>query len=96
VIEKALEGDAAMLRVCIDRILAKRRGGRVNLQLPNIRNASDAALAMSRIVDAIATGEITTTEAAEITAVVAQAMKAYEAVEIEQRIRRLERGYAPK
>jgi hypothetical protein len=38
-VEMALAGDAAALRLCLDRIVAPRRAQPCSLDLPEIRNA---------------------------------------------------------
>src|SRR5579871_395516 len=82
VVEKALEGDPGMLRACLERLLSRRRGRTVDLDLPPIQRAADVSQAMAKVVAALNKGEITTAEAVEITSVLSQANKAFEVTEI--------------
>ena len=59
----ALDGDPAMLRLCFDRLMGKRRGRPVDLDLPPIETAEDLAAAAVRIADAAVRGAITPEEA---------------------------------
>jgi hypothetical protein len=43
-VEKALEGDMAALRLCLERLLPPRRDRPVTFELPNIENVNDVAL----------------------------------------------------
>ena len=62
-VELALDGDATALRLCLDRVIAPRRERPVQLALPPIREAADAAGAMAAITAAVAQGDITPGEA---------------------------------
>ncbi|HEY8871660.1 MAG TPA: DUF5681 domain-containing protein [Stellaceae bacterium] len=62
-VELALAGDAAALRLCLDRVLAPRRGRPVELALPPIDSAADLVSAMAAVVAAAASGAITPDEA---------------------------------
>ena len=48
-VEMALAGDAAALRLCLDRIVAPRREQPCSLDLPEIRNAGDIGDAMAAL-----------------------------------------------
>ena len=66
VIEMADEGDRAMLRVCMDRILPRAKKAPIAFDLPAIATSSDALRALSHIVQGVADGELTGVEAAEL------------------------------
>jgi hypothetical protein len=91
-IELAKLGDTVALRLCLDRIVAPRRDRPVHFALPQLKSAADARQAMAAITTAVACGELTPTEAAEMSGVIAAFVKALEASEIEHRLRVLEEG----
>jgi hypothetical protein len=90
-IDLALTGDMAALRLCLDRILPPRKDRPLTFNFPAITNAAEAANTMSAILAAVASGEITPTEAAEIGKLVDSYVRAVEATELAARIERLER-----
>jgi hypothetical protein len=89
-ISLALKGNVACLRACLDRVAPVRRDRLVNFTLPAMNSADDASRAMSAIIVAVASGELTPNEAAELSRVVDGYVKALEVTEIERRIRTLE------
>jgi hypothetical protein len=89
-IERALDGDATALRLCLDRIIPPRKERTLQIALPALTSASDAAAAMAAITEGVACGEITTGEAADLSALVAGFAKAMETSDLERRIAALE------
>jgi hypothetical protein len=92
VIKKAKQGDMVALRLCLDRIVPPRRDRPVHFTIPALHSANDASRAMAAITTAVASGELTPIEAAELSSVVETFVKAIEATEIERRLRVLEEG----
>ena len=90
VIELAKGGDLIALRLCLERLVPPRRDRPVNFALPAMNSAEDTGKAMAAITSAVASGELTPTEAAELSHVIDGYAKALEATEIERRIRFLE------
>jgi hypothetical protein len=90
VIELAKQGDLTALRLCLERIVPPRRERPVNFTLPEINSVDHAANAMAAITTAVANGELTPSEAAELSRVIEGYVKAMEATEIERRLRLLE------
>ena len=70
VIEKALEGDIAALRLCIERLLPVRRERPMAFELPKIETAADALKASSALLAACAEGTLSPREATEIMALI--------------------------
>jgi DNA-binding GntR family transcriptional regulator len=62
----------------------------VRCQLPALNSVADAAGAMAAIAAALAAGEITSAEAAELSAFVASYVKTIEASDFDRRIQLLE------
>jgi hypothetical protein len=89
-IERALGGDATALRLCLDRIIPPRKERPLQIALPALTSASDAAAAMAAITEGVACGDITAGEAADLSALVAGFAKALEASDLEKRISALE------
>jgi len=90
-IDLALGGDMAALRLCLDRILPPRKDRPVSFKLPTIDSAKDAAAILSSVLAAVAAGEITPTDAAEVGKLIDSFVKAYETAELAERLERLER-----
>ena len=89
-IELAKQGDLIALRLCLDRILPPRRDRSVHLKMPALNSTAEASQAMAAIICAVAQGELTPTQAADLSRVIETAVKAIEATEIERRLRVLE------
>jgi len=89
-IDKALEGDTAALRLCLDRIARPRRDGPISIELPPVRSAADAAEASASVLAAVAKGEVTPDEAGRIMALLESHKSIMAAGDLEQRIAALE------
>jgi hypothetical protein len=94
VIKKAKQGDVTCLRLCLDRLVPPRRDRPVHFAIPALNSANDSSKAMAAITAAVASGELTPTEAAELSSVVEAYVRAIETSEIERRLRILEQGQA--
>jgi hypothetical protein len=90
VVELAKEGDLPALRLCMDRLAPPRKDSPVAFDLPELRTVSDATRAMGALVKAVADGDLTPTEAAELTRMLQAFAKIVEVAEFEGRIQKLE------
>jgi hypothetical protein len=90
-IDLALAGDMTALRLCLDRIAPARKDRPVAFALPALAQAADAAKASAAIVEAVAIGDLTPSEAGDLSRVIEGFTRTLEATELEQRIERLER-----
>ena len=90
----ALDGNAAAMRLCFDRIIAPRRARPVHLDLPPIAEPADIAAAMAAITAAVAEGAITPAEGAEVGMVVETYLRALEASDFDRRLKALEAANA--
>ena len=88
-LELALAGDAAALRMCLDRI-PPRRQRTVELAVPEVASVADLGTAMAAITNAAAHGTIMPDEAAELARIVEIFVRAVEASDFERRLRALE------
>ena len=90
-IEKALGGDPAALRLCMERIAPARRDRPIQFDFPKIETTSDAAKASAALVAAVARGDLTPSEASELGKLLESYVRTLEATDLEDRLARLER-----
>ena len=90
-VNMALEGDTTALRLCLERIAPPRRDAPVNFELPRMETALDAANAAGAVLDAVAQGELTPMEGAQIMTLVETFRRTLETTELEARMSELER-----
>lgn len=91
-VEAALAGDVAALRLCLDRIAPPRKDAPVTFTLPPMETAQDAAQAAGAVLAAVADGDLTPGEGAQIMALVETCRRTLEMTELEARIAALERN----
>lgn len=84
-VELALAGDAAALRLCLDRIVGVRRGRPVALPLPAVATVADLAAVMAAIAAAAAQGAITPEEAVALSQMVESFTRTLDAAHVERR-----------
>jgi hypothetical protein len=90
-IELAKNGDMTAIRLCLERILPPRKDRPVNFTLPTITSARDALSALSALLTAVSSGELTPSEASEVGKLVDGYVKATEINELAERLERLEK-----
>lgn len=88
--ELALEGDTVALRLCLDRLSPPRKDRPVQFDLPVIETATDLPKATSALLQAVAAGDLTPSEAADIGKAVDAHVRAIEATDLHERLTRLE------
>jgi len=91
-IEMAKDGDGPALRLCIERLAPARKDRPVWFDLPEMNEAKDAVNASAAIVAAVAAGDLTPSEASELSKVVDSYARTLQAVEFEERISKLEKA----
>jgi hypothetical protein len=64
--ELAKAGNVRALEFWLDRLLPKRSGRPIELQLPKIKSASDVPVAMAAVAAAVCSGSITPDEASQL------------------------------
>lgn len=89
-IELAKAGDLTALRLCLDRLAPVRKDRPISFDLPPINDAADAVKASAAVLAAVAGGDLTPSEAAELGKLIESYVKALEATEFEKRLRKLE------
>ena len=90
-IKMAKAGDLSALRLCLERILPPRKDRPVTFSLPPIASPKDATAALSALLTAVASGDLTPVEASEIGKLVDGYVKAVEANELAERLVALEK-----
>jgi len=94
-IDLAKGGDLVALRMCMDRLMPARKHEPLAFELPRLDTAADTVTAAATIVAAVAAGELTPSEAADIAKVVDIYVRALATQGFEERLAKLERGGAP-
>jgi hypothetical protein len=89
-IELGLAGDMTGLRLCLDRIVPPRNDRYVAFPLPAMNEAADAAKSLASIVAAVGSGDLTPSEASELTKGVEGYARVLETVDHEERLKTLE------
>lgn len=89
-VEMALAGDMQALRLCMDRLAPPRKDRSVTFDLPPIETLEDLPKATRALMAAVATGELTPAEAAELGKLVDAHVKAIEATDLNRRLEALE------
>lgn len=89
-IELAQDGDGPALRLCLDRLLPARRDRPITFDLPQIDTAADVVKATNAMLQAVANGELTPSDAAELSKLVTAHVEAIKATDHEERIRLIE------
>jgi len=92
-IARAKEGDMAAVRLCVDRICPRLTDRPAGFELPPLASAADAPPAMAAIAQALADGDLTAAEAADLGKFVASFVHAVEKADIEKRLGHLEARY---
>ncbi len=89
-VEIALAGDTTALRLCLDRLLPPRKDRPISFPLPELKTAEDAVGAAAALLKAVADGELTPMEAAEVSKLVANFVEALKVSDLEERLMALE------
>src|SRR6478672_6677485 len=90
-IELAKGGDTVALRLCMERLCPPRRDRPVSFTMPVIESVADVTKASAALLEAVASGELTPSEAAELGKLVEAHVKAIELTDIQARLDALER-----
>ena len=90
VIDAAKGGDMIAARIVLDRITPVRRDRPVVFDLPAIGTTADLPKATNALLQAVASGELTPSEASDIGKAVDAHVRAIEATDLHERLLRLE------
>ena len=89
-IELAKHGDIAAIRICLERLVPPRRSEPIVFELPPLETAADTVKALAATVAAVAAGELTPAEAADLTKVVDSYVRTLATAAFEERLAKLE------
>ena len=89
-VEAAKAGDMTAIRLVLERVLPARRDSPVTFDLPAMTSADDAAKAIGALLSAVASGELTPSEASEAAKSVGLYIEALKTADLEKRIQLLE------
>jgi hypothetical protein len=92
VIELALAGNMAAIRLCFERLLPPRRDRGVAFDLPKIESAADAVAASGAVLESCAAGTLSPSEAVEVMRSIETHLRAIELRQIETGMAALERS----
>jgi hypothetical protein len=90
VIQQAKSGDMRAAELVLRRVWPERKGSPVELDLPTIRTAEDAMLAMRVVTDAAAAGTISPDEGEGFAKLIEAHRRAIETADLAERIAALE------
>ena len=90
-IELAKAGDATAIKLMLDRLLPPRRDRPVPFTLPKLETAADAKAAAAAIVRSVADGDLTPSEAAELSKLLDNFTRVLEATDFQARLEALEK-----
>jgi hypothetical protein len=90
VVDRAMRGEPAAMRLCMERVLPVGRGRPLPIDLPTIRSAEDAQAAAAVIAGALKEGAISAREAVDLLRVVEGFTRLAGAIEIIKKIARAE------
>jgi Family of unknown function (DUF5681) len=89
-IELAKAGNGHAISLCLTRLCPPPKDRPVPFDLPRMETTADAVAASAAIVNAVAAGELTLSEAAELTRLVENFAKTLQIHDIEARVKKLE------
>jgi hypothetical protein len=89
-VEMAIAGDLAAIRLCMDRLAPVRKDEPVAFDLPPIEKPADIVGATASIVAAVAAGELTPSQAADVSKVIGVHVQALDSKGFNERLTNLE------
>ena len=89
-VELALAGDITAIRFILERIIPPCKDTAITMKLPNISNIEDTTKAMTAILQAVAGGEITPSEASAVANLIEQQRKNIETAILSKQVKALE------
>lgn len=86
----AKAGDVACIRIVMERLLPPRKDRPITIDLPKLETPADAVTVMGALFHAVASGQVTPSEAGDLGKLVDQYVRASEVLELERRLQDLE------
>jgi len=78
------------LRLCLDRIVPPRKDRSVVFGMPALQTITDAPKSIGAIFGAVASGELSISEAGDLSKIIESYVRSVEALDLELRLRSLE------
>ena len=95
VIKKAADGDRTAMKLVFERVLPVMQENRMEMDLPELRNAADLTMASAALIQALANGEVTVEQSRAMAELLQCHRNLFVSGEIERRVAALERGRSP-
>jgi hypothetical protein len=89
-IECAMEGDVTALRLCLERVVPRRKSRPLALELPPLNGPEDLTRAIGSVLQEVAQGGLLLDEGAALVGMMESQRKAMETIDLESRLRALE------
>jgi hypothetical protein len=89
-IDLAKEGDVYALRLCLERLLPPRKERSIEIDLPAVEKMNEISAAVSTVLTAIGTGQITPAEGETVANILSIQNRIVENVDLETRLEHLE------
>jgi Family of unknown function (DUF5681) len=89
-VEKAIEGDPVALKLYIPRLIPRRTGRPIDIELPEIKTATDAATASKIVIMAVSDGTVTLEEGSKLINLIESHSKLLAHADLEARVAELE------
>ena len=93
VMRRAHDGDLAAAALILSRVWPARKA-RIKFRMPPIARAADLPAALSAITIAVSEGILSTAEAADLAQLMTATARAYELLDLAERVERLEKARA--
>ncbi len=92
VVQLALEGDPACLRICLERLVPVKKDAPIRIDIPEIAAVADIPKLLAAITATLREGGITPSETVTLIDLAEAFRKSFEVVELESRISALEQN----
>ncbi len=89
-LNKALKGDRAALKLCLDRICPPPKNRPIPFDMPPITSAADALRASTELLEAVSMGDVTPDEGVQVMKLIKAHAAIVDSGKLEARVRALE------
>jgi hypothetical protein len=89
-IERAMEGDVTALRLCLERVVPRRKSRALAFELPPLDRVENLSGAIGSVLQEVAHGRLLLDEGAALVGMMESQRKAMETIDLESRLRALE------
>ena len=93
VIDAAKAGDMTAARLVVDKMIPATRERALSIELPPIQDAGACAAAQSKVLEAVATGQLLPGEGEALSGLIEQQRRAFETADIAERLAALEERF---